>query len=165
MVVTPLHIGPSILIGLLLYKYLDLPGLVLGSVIVDLRAIAVVLGFINGPIHGVLHNFIAAIIIGVIGGFILHPFRPEIKKWMDMVFIKQELSKTKTVLSTIIGALIAVLIDSILYSDLSPIYPISGNPFYGLLSLSQIHIIVVSTFMIGLILYLYRAYRQVEMES
>ncbi|MCD2205132.1 hypothetical protein [Halobacterium sp. KA-6] len=63
MPVTPFHLGPALLLGVVVYMWLDLPALLVGSVVVDVRAALVVFGPLKPPIHGILTTFVGGTII------------------------------------------------------------------------------------------------------
>ncbi len=65
MALAPFHLGPALLAGVVPYRFLDLPTVLAGSVVVDVRAALVVFGPLDGPVHGVLTTFVGATAVAV----------------------------------------------------------------------------------------------------
>lgn len=63
---TLFHFGPALLLGVLFYRWLDLPTLLVSSVIVDVRAALVVFGPLDGPVDGILTTFVGGTVVAVI---------------------------------------------------------------------------------------------------
>jgi membrane-bound metal-dependent hydrolase YbcI (DUF457 family) len=59
-----------------------------------------------------------------------------------------------------VGGWSHVFLDSFLYTDLSPFWPISfGNPFVGLLSFDAVLLVTIAGFAIGAAIYFWRLKR------
>jgi len=55
---TPYHLGPSGLFGILFLKWVDLPTLLIASIILDVEPILVIVFNLPYPIHGFFHSFL-----------------------------------------------------------------------------------------------------------
>jgi len=55
---TPYHLGPSSWIGLILFKILDFPTLLVASVVIDIEPFCVFVFNAPWPLHGFLHSFL-----------------------------------------------------------------------------------------------------------
>ena len=53
---TPYHVGPALLVALLLYPLLDISTFLVASLILDLEPLAVILGLAKWSMHGVFHS-------------------------------------------------------------------------------------------------------------
>ena len=65
MPVTPLHLGPSLWIGLILFKFLDFMSFLLASVIVDVEPFLVMFFGLRYPLHGFFHSFVGGSIVAI----------------------------------------------------------------------------------------------------
>lgn len=147
---TPFHLGPALLIGLIAYRYLDLPTLLIASIIVDVRTALVFFGILDGPPHGILHTFIAGTVLafGLIGA--ITPFRSYIQQYMDKIDLFQNYTDSTIVGAAFLGIYSHVFLDSILYTDITPFYPLSANPLLNTVSTSWIYSLCVFCGIIGL---------------
>ena len=128
MPVTPLHIGIPGLISFYYPKRVDILSAVIGSVIIDLDFILFLL--IGTPIHGYLHTFLGATIISIFIIIILKLSQKQtikIKKW----FKWEGKSNLKSIsIGAFIGTYSHIILDSLIYNEINPFYPIEGNPLY-----------------------------------
>ena len=129
MPVTPLHIGIPGLPAIFRPDRVDITAAVLGSTLVDLDFFLHV--FMGYRIHGNLHTFPGATLLALVIILLVKigdPLNVKIKKWFRW--------ETKTNLKGIsVGAFFGtfshVFLDSVLYSDIRPIRPVSDdNPLY-----------------------------------
>lgn len=157
---TPYHWGPSSWIGLLLFKVLDFPALLISSVIVDVEPFCVLVFRLNYPLHGFLHSFLGGAIVAILLATALFCLRNPIIKVMKVVKLDQRSSFRKIVLTSFIGVYLHILLDAPLYTDIKPFYPLEINPFYGLFSSYSIYTFCRISFVIGIIFYLYRLFAQ-----
>lgn len=130
MPVTPFHLGPALLLGVVVYMWLDLPALLVGSVVVDVRAALVVFGPLEPPIHGILTTFVGGtIIVGLLTvGFSLLP--RTIDDLLSYVRLPDNTSSRAVFAGSLTGVYSHVILDSILYTDARPLSPFAWNPFF-----------------------------------
>lgn len=128
---TPFHVGPSLLVGVPARRYLDLPTFVAANLVVDVRATLVFFGLLDGPLHGPLHTYAGATVVaGVLAAAAVAVHR----RWPDLV---AEVSATPgnalaVALAALLGTWLHVSLDAVLYTDVSPLWPLAGNPLLGL---------------------------------
>ena len=153
---TPYHLGPSSWIGLLLFKVFDFPTLLIASVIVDIEPFCVLVFNLNYPVHGFFHSFLGASIIAILTSIVIYFFKNNIKKLMAVFKLAQDSSFKKILWTSFFGVYFHILLDSPLYTDIKPFYPIESNPFYGLFSSYQIRLFCILSFLIAISVYVLR---------
>jgi len=163
---TPFHLGPSSFIGLLLFKFIDLPTFLIASIIVDIEPFLVLFFNLDYPLHGFFHGFLGGSILAVITAIILYLLRNEVKKIMAFFKLSQESSLKKILWSSFLGVYTHILLDasvyhfsldSFSYQDiLRPFYPFYGNPFFGWITLEQVYLFCNLSFLLGILLYFIR---------
>lgn len=114
MPLTPFHLGPALLFGLLFR--LNVPALLVGSVILDIEALYLLLTGAD-YLHGVFHSYLGASIVSLALGLL---FR-------------------KIFLSFLVGTYSHVFLDSFLYLDMQPFWPANVNPFLGLIDSGSVY--------------------------
>ena len=121
---TPFHLGPAVLIGFILLRYLDLPTLILASVLVDLEPLAVLMFGLPGPLHGFFHSFLGA------SGAVLR-----LRDFLEPVYVFLRLEGDRRPRRLLVAALLGtwshVVLDAPLYGRMRPFYPFGGNPLFG----------------------------------
>ncbi len=140
---TPFHLGPALAFGLPLRRYLHAPTFVLANIILDIEPFLVLIYRFNYPLHGYLHTFLLASLVGALLGcaiFVLERFLQPVYKAFLLV-PKNSSFKLKTFLfSGAFGAMLHVMFDLTLYSEIQPFFPITGNPLHNLLQTSQTNV-------------------------
>ncbi|MEM3402998.1 MAG: hydrolase [Nitrososphaeria archaeon] len=130
---TPFHLGPALLIGLSIRRFIHLPTLLLSSVIIDLEPFLVLVLNLNYPLYGFMHTFLIASLVGVIIGLVMK----ENEKFLHTLYQRLCLTKgaTKTtqpfIITGVLGTLTHVLLDAPLYDDITPFFPIHLNLLYA----------------------------------
>lgn len=131
---TPFHFGPALLIGLLCLRWLDLPTLLVASVVVDVRATAVFFGLLDGTLHGPLHTVLGATALAGVLTVAALPLRPSFDSLLDRIGMTQSASRRRVSTAALVGCWSHVLLDATLYADLRPFAPVStANPALGTL--------------------------------
>jgi len=153
---TPFHLGPSSWIGLVLFKVFDFSALLISSVIVDVEPFCVFFFNIDYPLHGFFHSFLGGSILAVLTAIILYSLRDKIKKVMIVFKLSQDSSFKKILWTSFFGVYFHILLDSFLYRDVKPFYPLESNPFLGLFSSQQIYFFCGLSFLVGISFYLIR---------
>ncbi len=155
---TPFHWGPALLIGMLLEKRINIPAIMIGSVIID---VWVTFLFFTGryPHHGLLHTYLGASIAAVVVIISLLIARKRLKKITDGFLLQQQnYSLTSIALGAIIGTWSHVFLDSLLYPEMIPFWPFDGNPMLDLVPGSFVYIFAATCFLPGVGIYLYKFY-------
>lgn len=147
---TPYHFGPALLIGVALLPVVDLSTIVVASVVLDLEPLAVLLLNLPMPLHGFFHTYLGATIIAVILSISLWPFRSYLNMVVSLFGINQQSNLRTILLASIIGTYSHVLLDSFLYAEMNPFYPLVGNPLLDLVSSQIIYNLCVYTGILGL---------------
>ena len=130
---TPFHFGPALGFGLPLRKYLHVPTFLVSNVIVDVEPLLVLVLGLNYPLHGYLHTFIFASLIGLALGYVTFSFDRSLHPiYKAMKLVVEDNQSLKSYMATgVLGAIFHVLLDSPLYRDIKPLFPSTQNPFYN----------------------------------
>lgn len=153
---TPYHLGPSSWIGLVFFRVFDFSTLLISSVIVDIEPLCVLVFNLNYPLHGFFHSFLGGSVAAILTSIILYLLKGEIKKIMAIFKLAQDSSFKKILWTSFFGIYFHILLDSPLYRDIRPFYPMRNNPLYGLFSSQQIYFFCSLSFLLGILLYLFR---------
>jgi len=155
---TPFHLGPGILFGLLLFSYLDLPTFLVASVIIDIEPLLVLSLNLSYALHGYLHTFLGGTIVAFLLALGMSRFRGALTPLMSFFKLEQRASFKGIVLASLFGIYLHVLLDSPLYSDIRPFYPLESNPLQGhsMFIGFEIYAFCVVSFIAGGIVYVAR---------
>jgi len=138
---TPFHFGPSSTIGMLLYKKLDVFVFVLINVIIDIEPFLVMVFNFHYPLHGYAHTFIGAGVLGCCCGALAWVFRGSIRKIMNRGFkLPYEPLRSKMMIAGVFGASLHVFLDSVLYPEMQPFYPLRANLMFGFVDYSGMYL-------------------------
>lgn len=154
MPLTPFHLGPSLLLDVLFKKRINLFAILLGSIIIDLQC-AYYLITKGYPYHRFFHTFMGAIILSVLLIILIANYKKSIKKFQGFFRVNQDFSNTSIILGVIIGTFSHILLDSFLYSDIAPLWPILYNPLLGLFTYKTIYLFCMIIGVLGILLYLF----------
>ncbi len=143
---TPFHTGIAVL-AYGIKRNLNFHALLLGSMIIDLETLLVIM--LNAtefyPMHGYLHTFIGAVVLAFVLAKAIEKFWK--KESFKIIFI-----------SSFIGTLSHVILDSFLYEDMMPFFPFENNPFFiGAGAVLPIYSFCVLSMVVGLVLLLLRS--------
>lgn len=127
---TPFHLGPVLLLGVLLYRWVDLPTLLVSSVIIDVRAALVVFGPLKPPVHGILTTVAGGTVIAVLVTAVVSSLPDSIDRLLGRVRLTDGVSRGAIFTGSVLGVSSHVALDSILYTDARPFYPVAWNPFF-----------------------------------
>ena len=86
---TPLHLGPGLLLGMIFTRWVNLPSILLASVIVDVRAIyfALFVGDLSN-LHGFFHTFVGATVLGLLTIVLIWILRRPLLKASEIIKIE-----------------------------------------------------------------------------
>jgi len=154
---TPFHLGPALFFGLLLSAVFDLPTFLIANVLPDVEPFIVLFFNVRGyPLHGFFHSYIGAAVLAAILALCMYLLRGFFGKVMKVFRLQQSSSLQKIVFSSFIGAYFHVFLDSFLYSEMMPFYPLQGNVFSAYGSYTIIYGFCGITALLGIALYLYK---------
>jgi membrane-bound metal-dependent hydrolase YbcI (DUF457 family) len=150
---TPFHFGPAALIGLSLKRWVDIPVFVLANVIVDFEPLAVMVFNLEYPLHGYLHTFLFGGILGLIWGLAAYPLKPGFAFLMRIFGLSYQPTLLKMMLSGLLGIWLHVFIDSFLYKEMNPFWPMTGNPFHEIVRYQTVFLICEASLVIAIVVY------------
>jgi membrane-bound metal-dependent hydrolase YbcI (DUF457 family) len=128
---TPFHLGPGLLMGLLLFRYLDLPTVLVASVILDVEPALVLFLHINAPLHGFFHSFLGGTFVAILLTAVMRPLRARLAPLLAFFRLEQRPAVTKIALASLAGIYLHILLDARMHLDIRPFYPFDFNPFLG----------------------------------
>ena len=132
MPLTPLHLGPGLLLGAFTLRFFNLWAILLGSVVMDVEpmVLLIVNPCYSCPHHWFFHSILGAILGSLIIATILWGFREKLDKISVKYKISQPFSFKVLFSSSLIAWLIHIFFDSLTHFDVFPFWPSRFKPFY-----------------------------------
>lgn len=159
MPLTPFHLGPTFLIGIIFQRQINIIAILLASTVIDVRTMYCF--FLSGcQLHGPLHTYLGAIIFVIPIIIIIFILKKPLSKITNKLKINQSFSIKSIILGSLIGAWSHVFFDSFMHHDITPFWPILENPLYGMISTQMNYTITAISFFIGCGIYFYKFYKQ-----
>ena len=137
---TPYHLGPSGLFGILFLKWVDLPTLLIASVIIDIEPIMVIVFNLPYPFHGFFHSFFGAFLVTLLLIFVMKYLREYFSPILVVFKLKQDITLRSISIGAFLGTFSHVLLDAPLYRGMNPFFPLLGNPFWIESSFANLYI-------------------------
>ena len=154
MPLTPFHIGIGLALGMLLFRYINLPAVLLASVIVDIEPIyCMFIG--NCQLHGFSHTFIGGTLFAIAVIIIIVALRTHLSKISKIFRVEQDYSLKSIVLASFVGVYAHLVLDSFMHGDMNPFWPIEGNPLLGKISNSLCLDLCIAGFFAGIAIYIF----------
>ncbi|MGY5864614.1 MAG: hypothetical protein RTV41_08410 [Candidatus Thorarchaeota archaeon] len=153
---TPYHFGPAFLLGILLFPFVDLATIMMAGVIIDLEPIAVLFLNLPYPVHGFFHTYLGASIAALALSAVVYPFRTHLNKLVSLFGLHQNSSFQHIIAAGFVGTYSHVFLDSLLYTEMNPFFPIMGNPFLGLFLIEAVYTFCVIVGLVGFGVYVLR---------
>ena len=153
---TPYHFGPALLAGVVLFPFFDFVAIMVCCVILDIEPILVLFLGLGGPLHGISHTYLIATIVAIIASAVLWFLRNPISSFVSLFGIEQEPKKIRILIASFFGTYSHVFMDSFIYSEMHPFYPLLGNPFLGLIATGLIYQFCLICGAVGIALYFVR---------
>ncbi len=150
---TPFHIGPALLISGLLGKRINFTAIILSSTVIDIRATYCLFAGCL-PLHGPLHTYLGATLFALIISAGVYSIKGIFQRITDTFGLFQEYSIPVILSSSLIGTFSHVFLDSFLYTDIIPFWPLNSNPFLALVSSSLVYNACSLSFLIAIGIYL-----------
>jgi len=159
---TPFHLGPGLLLGLLLLSYIDFPTFLVASVIVDIEPFLVLTLDLNYPLHGFLHSFLGGTLLAFLLAAAMSQVRSSLLPLMSFFKLEQKLSFKSVLSASLFGVYLHILLDSPLYSDIRPFFPFDSNPLlsHSMFIGFEVYTLCVLSFIGGAVIYAIRFSRR-----
>lgn len=155
---TPFHLGPALLLGLIFFSYIDFPTFLIANIIVDIEPFLVLTLNLRYPLHGFLHSFLGGTIAAFLLAGTMSKLRDGLSPLLGFFKLEQKTSLKKTLLASLSGVYLHVLLDSPLYPEMRPFYPLNVNPLLGrgIITSPEIYILCILSFVGGIVFYAIR---------
>lgn len=157
---TPVHMGPGILFKGLLQGSFSLMVFGWTQIVMDIQPLIVLITG-EGHLHGFSHTYIGASLIAILAA-ISGKYLSQIGLWVLRLesSINNSISWWVVVLSAFIGSYSHVLLDSVMHSDVQPLFPFSlQNPFLGFVSIEQLHKLCLYSGLLGAAVFYFLQWR------
>lgn len=130
---TPYHLGFALLIGYFFRRRVHWPTFILASVVVDLEPFLVFTGVLQRyPLHGYMHTFLFGSLCGVLLGYAMYVTRKmHAGLFKRLALVENEIGPAGYLVGGVAGWDLHILMDSPLYTDIKPFYPVQTNPLYS----------------------------------
>ncbi len=160
MPLTPFHLGPGLLIGLLLLSRLDFPTFSIASVIIDVEPILVLTLGMDYPLHGFFHSFLGGTFVAFLLTAVMSRVRESLSPLLSFFKLEQKSTFKTILLASLSGIYIHILLDSRMHMDIRPFYPLESNPFLSSSTLagSQVHLLCFWCFIGAAVIYIIRLF-------
>jgi hypothetical protein len=154
---TLLHLGPALALGLPLRGYFHAPTFIIASLILDIEPLLVLVFGLSYPLHGLFHTFLVALLVGLVISYLMFLLEGALSFVYQALLLEtdKKMGLKSFVIAGTAGTLLHVLLDSPLYSDIQPFYPLQINPFYNPALSQVIYDVCLWSFIFGIIYYTY----------
>ena len=125
---TTIHVGLPGLFSYYRPKKIDIIAAMLGSMIVDIDFFFFLIFRVQ--IHGIFHTFLGATIVALILSFFISYYQPSVLKLKKLIHWETESNLKSIILGALLGTYSHVIIDGIIYPEMNPFFPFSGNPIF-----------------------------------
>ena len=158
MPLTPFHLGPALLLGLLFLRYVDLPTFLVANVILDLEPLFIILFNLDLTHHQFFHTFLGGTLVALLLTWIMHKIRGTLSPWLTLFKLQQNPTFWSILLASIAGIYTHIFLDSIVHKDIRPFYPSDMNPFLdgSMSSVMSVYMLCIWSFLGGLVVYVLR---------
>ncbi len=135
------------------FPLLNIPILIVSSVIVDIEP------FLMNLQHLFFHSYVGATIVAILVAALAVPLKRKIE-WISahLVFLPQKATFRNILVASLLGVWLHVFLDSFLYPEMQPFFPLDGNPFLYLVSSATVYGIAFWSFVPALGFYFLRVY-------
>jgi len=153
---TPFHLGPASGFGFPLRKYLHVPTFLVANILVDVEPLLILSLRLNSPLHGYLHTFVVASILGLVLGCMMFLLERILRPlYTTLLMESNAIPKLKSfIVAGVTGTSLHVLLDSPLYDDIRPFFPLSVNPLYNPASSSEVYSLCMWMGLLGVVFYI-----------
>ena len=160
MPLTPFHLGPGLLVGLLLLRFIDFPTFLAASVIIDVEPILVLTLNLDYPLHGFFHSFLGGTLVAFLLAAVMSKVRGSLNPLLSFFKLEQESSLKSVLPASLSGIYIHILLDSRMHRDIRPFYPLDLNPLLTRSTLPglEVHMLCGQCLIAGAIIYVIRLF-------
>jgi len=160
MPLTPFHLGPALLLGLIFFSFLDFPTFLVANVIVDIEPVLVIFLDLDYPLHGFFHSFLGGTLVALLLAFVMNKIRGKFSALLRFFRLEQKHSFKSILLASLSGVYIHILLDSRMHTDIRPFYPLDFNPFLSSSALPGlwVHMLCVWCFVGAVVVYVIRLF-------
>jgi membrane-bound metal-dependent hydrolase YbcI (DUF457 family) len=132
------------------------PTFLVANILVDVEPFLVLSLGLDYPLHGYLHTFVVAFILGLVLGYAMFLLERILRPLYTTLLLESNaaLSPKCFVVAGALGTMLHVLLDSPLYNDIRPFYPLLANPLYHLASSSEVYGFCMWMGILGIVFYL-----------
>ncbi|MEM3974085.1 MAG: hydrolase [Ignisphaera sp.] len=130
---TPYHLGFALLVGYFFRRKIHWPTFILASVVVDLEPFLVFIDVLERyPLHGYMHSFLLGSLSGLLLGYAMYTTRKMHAEFFKrLALVENEIGLAGYLVGGVVGWDLHILVDSPLYTDIKPFYPVQANPLYN----------------------------------
>lgn len=155
MPLTPFHLGPALLLGLIFLRYVDLPTFIVANVIVDIEPMFILVFNLGYSHHQFFHTFLGGTIVALVIAWIMNRIRGKLSPLLLFFKIEQKPTFTNILIASVFGTYIHILLDSWVHGDVKPFFPLDVNPFLNesMSSTLGVYMLCIWSFIGGLIVY------------
>ena len=141
MPITPFHFGPGAAFHALAPGKISFIAFCAANVLIDVEPLYYMLTA-QYPLHRFFHTVPGALLIAALTiGFLCIALKLGKRLRLPNVFTWRELSLSAMTGGAMLGTLSHVVFDSVMHSDMHPLFPFSeANPLLGLVSLETLHL-------------------------
>jgi hypothetical protein len=163
--ITPVHLGPGLLIKALAPGAFSLLVFGYAQVLIDLQPL-VALSTGKGAVHGMSHTWIGAMIIGAVAAATGRPLaNAALRRVRGAARRRVAVSWPVALTSAFVGTLSHVALDSLIYADMHPLEPWSrAQPGLGTATPSQVYLACLACGAIGAALTIVASWRRARRE-
>jgi len=129
MPLTPFHFGPALLVGLLLFSYIDFPTFLVANVILDIEPILVLAFNLGYTLHGFFHSLIGGTIVALVLSIVMRKVGKTFSRILSFFRLEQKTSFRNILSASLLGVYLHIFLDSRMHWDIQPFYPLEANPF------------------------------------
>ena len=152
---TPFHLGPGLAFKAVGGKHFSFMVFGGAQVLIDIEPLV---GIVQGwPIlHGVTHNVLGALIIGLVAGAVGKPISEFVLRLLRIPH--HPIIWPVAFLSAFVGTYSHIALDAVMHRDMEPFWPLAeGDPLLGMMSVEGLHVLCLAAGLLGLLVIVGRA--------
>jgi len=150
------HLGPAILVGLILFPLLDLPTFVVANIIIDLEPLLVLLLGLRFPLHGPLHSLTLGALAAAGLTLVMPGLSNLVKPFLRSLRLHHTSRFNRVLASSLLGVWLHIVLDALIYPEVRLLYPIRGNQLLGLASPGAVYVFCSAALPLALLVHLVR---------